>query len=445
MAKRYESMRAKGESIYLDVSDFESLIEYYLWQEENDTAAELIDLALSIHPRNDTLLLKRAAWLLQTEHPEKALALVEQLPVNEDSELMRASVYLALQRTEEALSIFKANLKEKDPDMALYCLDVSDVLLHYALYDEAMDFVDKGLTMAPKMADLYQQAAFICYLAGEKQACIPYLKRLLDEYPFDAGAWAHLGSVYLDLDQLENAAEAFEFAEAALDKPDLIVSVELGHVYGRLEKYDKAIDCYTTAYEILTGDDEKANVGRSDIAGCLAECYEHVENNDMALHWYRKALEHNPQDDRACIGIGFCLAQKKDFVQAMRYYEKAIALNPENRAAWISIAELLTDMSQYDAAIVAYRQAIQGQDEPPADLLFALANLCFQQQDYQQAMDLYQTIVNQGQILPNLSLCMALCYHMLGDAYEAERHLEMAIYQDPAAEKLYKEILKEIE
>ena len=129
MAKRYESMRAKGESIYLDVSDFESLIEYYLWQEENDTAAELIDLALSIHPRNDTLLLKRAAWLLQTEHPEKALALVEQLPVNEDSELMRASVYLALQRTEEALSIFKANLKEKDPDMALYCLDVSDVLL----------------------------------------------------------------------------------------------------------------------------------------------------------------------------------------------------------------------------------------------------------------------------------------------------------------------------
>ncbi|MBO7270128.1 MAG: hypothetical protein J6U81_02620, partial [Bacteroidales bacterium] len=95
-------MRAKGESIYLDVGDFDRLIEYYLMENDNDTAAELIDLALSIHPRNEFILLKRVAWLLQTERPQEALALVEQLTQNEDTELMLASVYLALGRKKEA-------------------------------------------------------------------------------------------------------------------------------------------------------------------------------------------------------------------------------------------------------------------------------------------------------------------------------------------------------
>ncbi len=443
LAQRYENMRAKGESIYLDVDDFESLIEYYLLSEDNATAAELIDLALSIHPRNDLILLKRAAWLLQVERAEEALALIDTLPKNEDSELMRASVYLALSRTEEALAIFRGNLCEKDCDGAGYCYDVSDVLIHYELYKEAREFIDKGLDLNPKMADLYRQAAVVCFLLGDKESCIPYFKRLLDEYPYDVNAWTQLGSLYLDLNRFQEAANALEFAEAASSTPDLAVCVDLGHTYGRLSEYEKAVDVYLQAFEILSNG-EDSNVGQSDIAGCIAESYEHLGNLEQALVWYRKTLEINPEDDRACIGIAFCLAQQNQSAEAMHYYEKALELNPENKDIWIGIAELLVGIEQYDAAIVAYKQALEGNADPNEDIWFALACLYFQLGDFSQALDIYLPMIDRGVRMQRLNLCVALCYAMLDEPLESEYYLKQAISEDANAKKIYEEILESV-
>ncbi|MBO5819542.1 MAG: tetratricopeptide repeat protein [Bacteroidales bacterium] len=442
LAKRYEAMRAKGESIYLDVGDFDRLIEYYLMENDNDTAAELIDLALSIHPRNEFILLKRVAWLLQTERPQEALALVEQLPQNEDTELMLASVYLALGRKKEALQLFRRNLEMSKGDQSLYCSDVADVLMHYEFYADALAFIKQGLQHNPKDEELYQQAIDVSYLMGDLNGCVDYFRRLLDEYPYDAQSWARLGSLYLNMNQLEEAVNALEFANAAASKPELTVCVELGHAYGRLLQYDSAIDAYQQAYDLME-EPHASSLGKGDLAGCLAECYEHKNELDLALSWYYKALEHNPQDDMACVGIAFCLSQQKDYSQAMSYYEKALALNPANKEIWLGIAELLVTIEQYDAAIVAYKQALEGVEDPNLEVLFALANLHFQVGEYQSALEIFLLIKDKNLPMPNLHLCLALCYAMLDQEADAEYYLKLAISDDAKAKQVYEEILKE--
>lgn len=442
LAKRYESMRAKGESIYLDVGDFDRLIEYYLMENDNDTAAQLIDLALSIHPRNEFILLKRVAWLLQSERPQEALALVDQLPNNEDTELMRASVYLALGRKKEAMQLFKRNLSMSKSDQSLYCSDVADVLMHYELYTEAMHFIDQGLQMNPKDEELYQQAIDVSYLKGDMNACVEYFRRLLDEYPYDAQSWARLGSLYLNLNLLNEAVNALEFANAASSQPELAVCVELGHAYGRLADYDHAIEAYLQAYQILS-EPHAVSLGQSDVAGCLAECYEHKNDIEQALTWYHRALEHNPEDDMACVGIAYCLVQNKEYAQAMSYYEKALALNPANKEIWLGIAELLVAIEHFDAAIVAYKQALEGLENPNLEVLFALANLHFQVGEYQAALDIFLGIKDRDLSMRNLHLCLALCYAMLDNQDEADYYLSLAVSDDPKAKQLYDDILME--
>lgn len=442
LAERYQRMRANGESIYLDVGDFERLIEYYLVENDNDTAAELIDLALSIHPRNEYILLKRAAWLLQCEQAQEALALVEQLPQNEDVELMRASVYLALKRKQEALQIFRRNLDMSKSEQALYCSDVADVLMHYELYAEAKDFIDKGLAFDPKDEDLYQQAVEVSYLMGDLDACVEYFRRRLDEYPYDAQAWSSLGSLYLNMNRLDEAVNALEFANAASPKPELSVCVELGHAYGRLEDYEHAADAYLQAYEILS-QPNATSLGQGDVAGCLAECYEHKNNFERALTWYRKALEHNPEDDMACVGIAYCLTQGKKYAEAMSYYEKALAINPANKEIWLGIAELMMSLEHYDSAIVAYNQALEGVENPNPEVLFALANLHFQVGEYQMALDLFLEIKDKGISMRNLHLCLALCSAILDKQSDAEEFLALAVAEDAHAQNLYDDILTE--
>ncbi len=444
LVRRYEQLRSRGESIYLDANDFERLIEHYLLENDNATAAELIELALSIHPNNEFILLKKAAWLLQCGRPKDALRLVQHLPRNEDSELMLASVYLALNRRDEALEIFNRHLAQETDELYLYCSDVAEVLMHYDLYDKAKVFVDKGLADNPKDEELYEQAIELCYLRGDSEASIDYYQRWLDEDPFNVQAWTRLGSTYLNLNRPQEAVNALEFAAAAADSPDLNICVELGHAYGRLNNYPKAIECYTQAYELLQHDNESTSLGLGDLAGCLAECYEYQNDFDQAIEWYRKAFELNPEDDMACVGIAYCLAQRNEPAQAMSYYEQALQINPTNKDIWVGMAELLVNLGQFDAAIMAYKQALEGVKDPGAEELFALGNLYFQTGDYTLALEIFQQMEDSGKDMPNLQLCMALCYHMLLDTEQCERYLRRALAKDPQARQLYDDILKEL-
>ena len=145
----------------------------------------------------------------------------------------------------------------------------------------------------------------------------------------------------------------------------------------------------------------------------------------------------------ACVGIAFCLSQQKDYSQAMSYYEKALALNPANKEIWLGIAELLVSIEQYDAAIVAYKQALEGVEDPNLEVLFALANLHFQVGEYQSALDIFLLIKDKNLPMPNLHLCLALCYAMLDQEADAEYYLKLAISDDAKAKQVYEEILKE--
>jgi tetratricopeptide (TPR) repeat protein len=91
----------------------------------------------------------------------------------------------------------------------------------------------------------------------------------------------------------------------------------------REKKLDKARVAYKRALEI-----EPANL---EAALGLARVYGHLRDYERAFEVYQKAMRQHPQRARMWYEMGMAYAQCKDFTSAVSCYQKAVDLDRENR------------------------------------------------------------------------------------------------------------------
>ena len=177
-----------------------------------------------------------------------------------------------------------------------------------------------------------------------------------------------------------------------------------------------------------------------------------------AAEFYQRALQHNPKDPQARLGLGEILSAHGDEAGAEQTYEDGVALNPNNgellRAEGRSLLRLnrpgdardayqaalrvndedvkalnglgvsLDYLGQHDAAQQAYREALQ---DDPQDVTSAsnLAHSYVLAGGYDAAIALLEPYVQQKQGTPALRQNLAEAYGLNGMSADAERLARM--------------------
>ncbi|MCK4768140.1 MAG: tetratricopeptide repeat protein [Desulfobacula sp.] len=115
------------------------------------------------------------------------------------------------------------------------------------------------------------------------------LEQYLEQHPKDAEAWAQLGHLFFDSNQIKNAIEVYE-KSLAIEPGNTGIITDLGVMYRRNKQPRKAIEAFDKAISI----DPAFEIARfnkgivllhdlNDVAGGIKAWEELVEQNPMAM------------------------------------------------------------------------------------------------------------------------------------------------------------------
>lgn len=198
--------------------------------------------------------------------------------------------------------------------------------------------VENSTTGAPTIpptakSDELLEAGSAALNAGNPQAAIPLLKRVVDLEPKHKEAWNMLGLAYLRLGDFDNAADAFR-QQIGVNPYDEHAYNYLGITLQQEQKFPEAIDAY------------------------------------------KKQIDINPLDPIAHAALGSLYLTQHQYPLAVPELEKATILSPDNAELEIGLGQAYLNTGYQDKALEAFDKGV-GMAQTPVvwnNVAYALAD-----------------------------------------------------------------------
>ena len=152
------------------------------------------------------------------------------------------------------------------------------------------------------------------------------------------------------------------------------------------------------------------------MAGYLSsKCKEACRFDDEgAVGCYRRALQFQPDHEKALQGYARALFNQDDYEEALEVYDKLLTIRPDDRICLLNRAVCLTRMGRYQQAqIDLFRLNFENPDDQAVNKVLAWALTC--DGKYEQAIKLYGQLISddmQHEDMLNYGYCLWLSGHV---------------------------------
>lgn len=92
-------------------------------------------------------------------------------------------------------------------------------------------------------------------------------------------------------------------------------------------------------------------------------------NIEMAMSYFKQALNVMPQNDDALINLGICYCEMKKYDEAIKLYQKAIQIHPDRDAGYKEMGIIFYQKSDMPNAIKWWKEAAKRGNETAIDWL----------------------------------------------------------------------------
>jgi eukaryotic-like serine/threonine-protein kinase len=185
----------------------------------------------------------------------------------------------------------------------------------------------------------------------------------------------------------------------------------MGLVDAGTGKYDDAASDYQKAIE-LEPTNEKAYIG-------LAKAYSRLNRLSDAESTYKQAINANPNSSYAYQNLAIFYLQQAQYSQAADYFHKAVDLAPESYVNESNLGAAWLYMGRYNEAIQAFTQSIRLR--PNASGYANLGTAYYQARRFADAAQSYQAALKFGDQDPDLWGNLADAYHFSGQESKAKQ------------------------
>jgi len=231
-------------------------------------------------------------------------------------------------------------------------------------YDAAFVTLEAALALEPAYLAVYQDLASVSEAQGNVKGVIGWLESAIATVPAYKETYNDLANVYLAQEQFHEAQVLLESAIARW--PDATwAHFRLGSLYVHLKVPLQALEAFrkVVAVEPLT-DIEYALFVEAHSA--LGNIYYDQENYDLAIQYFKKAIELNPADHGSMNNLAWVFAtQGVQLEEGIVLSRRSLRLNPNSPTYLDTLAELYFARGDVEQAVQIIRQAIaQDPDQP---------------------------------------------------------------------------------
>jgi len=332
-----------------------SSAKLYIQQQEWEKAKEFLIKAVEVEPENPEIpyqlgyhiyALQEKDWERMNQSFDKALAIDPNKTILGQGKTVKEFVTMARYQfwgemfnkgVEDYEEYFAAPMDEKDAALkkAITTFEISatiktDEPRSYIQLsrcnnlagntDKSVDYILKAVALSPDDANVNLTAGRIFMQKQEFETALPYIQKAVELEPSNTQSIRNLAQIYYDLALLDSSRYT--------------------------ERLEKSIQTYEVAIN-----KETDNKVLADLYFNLGILYTKADNLEEAEYNFMNALDENPDDIEAVMGMAQVFENAEKWRKAEKFYRELIAVDPDNPVHYRGMSRVLLQQGEPDESL----------------------------------------------------------------------------------------------
>lgn len=204
-------------------------------------------------------------------------------------------------------------------------------------------------------------------------------------YPDNQDAVFNLANTHVSLGEIDAAIAAYNRV-LELAPEDTMTYNNLGNVHEGLKLYKEAENYYLKSLDI---DAEFAPALNN-----LGTLYMEQNRLDEAYDIFQRVVKVEPNKIYGWNNLGNLSYKKEEYDEAVKFYAYALQLDPNRPFLWLNKANAYIKKNKLDFAMQSLEKAYALDRKSPM-ITETMADVCFMQQDFKQAVRFYKITLSQ--------------------------------------------------
>lgn len=221
-----------------------------------------------------------------------------------------------------------------------------------------LDYLDLYPIFKATRPDLLYQMGLSLFNQKKYQEAQRFLLQFVEKAPHEPQGWRLLSMAATNMYNYDNALTAMQKA-TELSPYDDLLWIDLGFIYNYRTYHEETKNCLEKALEL------NPNNPNYLIYHQLGQYYERVQEKEIAISYYKKALDVAPNYSNAITSIGLLYAKNKAIDKAILFAERANNLAINDEWTYIIVGEIYResfirtqDSMLMTRAMTAYKKAL---------------------------------------------------------------------------------------
>jgi len=329
---------------FYEPEELTEIIDIYIANNQIKRAKQAINYALRIYEDDDELLDDILLLLNDYERWNEILAICELYKNDFDLwiECHKITALLHLGMEDESFLLFKkliTRYAEDKEELSVIYQAMGEALFEVDLFDSAIEIIQEAIDTLEEDVNFYW-LQLQCYIyLGDKEAVSELADIILKLNPLDAEIWYRLGFFYQDIDDIEKAIEAFEYAQSlGYDSEEVLIN--LIYIYDKNKNFNKALE--------------------------KAEEYLRLHPDSYVLHMMAARLN----------------SEMENWKGALKHVDEALKLMPDIESLYVYKSDFLLRLEEYKKAKLALMEGLNNTKDSEGSLAKNLSKLNNQYPDY---------------------------------------------------------------
>ena len=423
--QKFEKMKRNNESYFFDVIEFESIIDYYIENNNPSNAAEAAALATKQHPNSVSIQLRRARVMIDKGRGVEALRILKRLetiePGNHEIYIAKGTAMGMLGDIQGARKMFDHALSLDTDEPANILFSIVSVLQNLNYYEHVIPYLLKLIEKEPDFRSHIYDLAYAYEKAEDYEKSIEYYLKYLDDDPFSDSAWYNLGIIYNKLEEPLKALEAYDYS-LAINSQNSFALFNKANILSNIDRCLEAIPVYHEYIEYEPDSFEAMNY--------LGECYERTGDMELARKYYQDSIELAPDYADPWFGLGVIELNTGNPGSALIYFRKAVRLDDTNPEYWYLLGKAHYVNGEMKESLACFREALK-RDPYYDDVWLDLGKIILKENIGGKAITYLEKAYKATGDVPGINYLLSACYIQAGNMEKAYKHLSLAVEIDP--------------
>ncbi|AKG23316.1 tetratricopeptide repeat protein [Calothrix sp. 336/3] len=273
------------------------------------------------------------------------------------------TLYYQTHRYQEAINAL-AKAIDLEPSQAVHYYTIGVVLEKAGAHSHAIEAYQRAIAIEPEAVDPYNNLGNIFLEAGDLDQAESVYRQAIAVNPKHFGSYLNLGNVLMERQEIDAAVEIYEQALCLKPRnPDILYNLGValeakndpaesasyyGYAHYRKNEFQEALNYFQEFTKFKQGDEH--------FYIALAQCYQGLNQVDLAISAYQEGLKIYPKSKDLYIFFGTTLQDVGKPEAAIQLMDEAVQVMPDVVTFKLERQRILPILYEQVADIADYRQ-----------------------------------------------------------------------------------------